>query len=162
MPDTLERPHGGGGLSVEHEMMVNVPSEPTASPPLIGRADEVQHLSSILDIEAAEPAPRAVVLAGDAGVGKSRLLSELRTKALASGWRVLVGHCLDFGDSALPYLPFTELFGRLASASPEVARGLVMAHPAVRRLLPGFRLRPDADAAAAEPTDRGDLFEAVH
>ena len=51
----------------------------------------------------------AVLLSGDAGVGKTRLLIELRDRAKAEGWRVYAGHCLDFGESALPYLPFSEL-----------------------------------------------------
>ena len=53
----------------------------------------------------------------------------------------LVGHCLDFGDSALPYLPFSELFGRLAADDPEaVAGALTEAHPALAHLQPGRRL----------------------
>ena len=67
---------------------------------------------------AQSPDPGAVLLSGDAGVGKSRILAELTTVATAKSWRVLTGHCLDFGDSALPYLPFSELFGRLATEHP--------------------------------------------
>ncbi len=143
-------------------MIVDVPPETVASSPLIGRADELRHLVSLIGVGDASPAARCVVLAGDAGVGKSRLLSELRTTARSNGWRVLMGHCLDFGDSALPYLPFTELFGRLAASSPDVAAELAVAHPAVRRLLPVTRLSPATEAATIEPTDRGDLFQAVH
>ena len=33
---------------------------------------------------------------------------------------MVAGHCLDFGDSALPYLPFSEVLGRLEAELPEV------------------------------------------
>jgi DNA-binding CsgD family transcriptional regulator/tetratricopeptide (TPR) repeat protein len=58
--------------------------------------------------------PGAVVVQGDAGVGKTRLLSELAERARASGARVLVGHCSDLGESGLPYLPFTEALAAVA------------------------------------------------
>ena len=61
-----------------------------------------------------------MLLSGDAGVGKTRLLVELRDLAVEEGWRVVAGHCLDFGDSALPYLPFSEVLGRLEAELPEV------------------------------------------
>src|SRR6478672_2055443 len=47
----------------------------------------------------------SVLIGGDAGVGKTRLLLALRDRAVAAGRLVVVGHSLDFGDSALPYLP---------------------------------------------------------
>ncbi|MGH3453868.1 MAG: ATP-binding protein, partial [Nocardioidaceae bacterium] len=104
----------------------------------------------------------SVVVAGDAGVGKTRLLSELRDQARAAGWRTVLGHCLDFGDSALPYLPFSEAFGRLASDSPALADTLVKASPAVARLMPGRRILSDAEHAAVERVERAELFDAIH
>ena len=91
---------------------------------------------------------------------------------------LLVGHCLDFGDSALPYLPFSEAFGRLAIESPALASSLVDAAPAIARLMPQRRMLSgpdpiavpdgpavDVDASAlmgAGRMDRSELFEAVH
>ncbi|MGF1662596.1 MAG: AAA family ATPase, partial [Kineosporiaceae bacterium] len=77
---------------------------------LVGRAEE---MAVLLDALAAARAgePAAVVVQGDAGVGKTRLLSELADRARAAGARVLVGHCSDLGGSGLPYLPFTEALG---------------------------------------------------
>ena len=54
-----------------------------------------------------------MLLAGDAGVGKTRLLTELRDVALGEGWLVLAGHCLDLADGPLPYLPFSEILVRI-------------------------------------------------
>ena len=73
---------------------------------------------------------------------------------------MLVGHCLDFGDSALPYLPFTEAFGRLAAEAPDAARSLVDSNAVVERLLPVHRTLADPQASA-EPTDRASMFDAV-
>ncbi len=133
--------------------------------PLVGRLDEIERLATLVGLTAAEPEPEsAVLLSGDAGVGKTRLLAELRTRAEAAGYRVLVGHCLDFGDSALPYLPFSEAFGRLAADSPTLARSLVEAGPAIARLMPARRVIPEQP----EPTDdtshldRPDLFASAH
>ncbi len=135
-----------------------VPSEAALSP-LVGRADDVRRLSDLVGLRGERAG--AVLLGGDAGVGKTRLLSELGDRALGAGWRVLVGHCLDFGDSSLPYLPFTEAFGRLAADGAGLAKSLIEASPAIARLMPARRLLADADEPA-EPTDRAALFDAVH
>ena len=85
---------------------------------LLGRGVELDALREHLGLTDATPAgrgePRAALLAGDAGMGKTRLLSELAAGARKQGWRVMVGHCLDFADQKLPYLPFSELVGRFA------------------------------------------------
>jgi DNA-binding CsgD family transcriptional regulator/tetratricopeptide (TPR) repeat protein len=148
-------------VSVPAGMMEDMPSGPGAHCPLVGRAEELARLSALVGIESAEPGDSAVLLAGDAGVGKTRLLAELRDRAQDAGWRVLVGHCLDFGDSALPYLPFSEAIGRLTTESPGLAAALVDAQPAVARLLPGRRLLSEGDHVPSERMDRAELFEAV-
>ncbi|MFC6007746.1 helix-turn-helix transcriptional regulator [Angustibacter luteus] len=136
-------------------------SAPTSDPaaPLVGRADELDRLVGLVDVRGEPPAASCVLLSGDAGVGKTRLLSELRTAALDAGWQVVVGHCLDFGDSTLPYLPFSEVFGRLAGEQPALAQRVVEAFPAIARLMPGRRLLGED---AGDRMDRSALFEAVH
>ncbi len=142
-------------------MMVDVPPDSPAAGPLIGRSEELKQLANLAGIDA-NNGVGSVVVAGDAGVGKTRLLSELRDQARAAGWRTVLGHCLDFGDSALPYLPFSEAFGRLASDSPALADTLVKASPPVARLMPGRRILSDAEHAAVERVERADLFDAIH
>ena len=80
--------------------------------PLVGRRTELAALESALS-GAADGRAGAVLLAGDAGVGKSRLLAELTTRARADGVTVLTGRCLDVERAGLPYLPFVEALGRL-------------------------------------------------
>src|SRR6185437_5988641 len=76
--------------------------------------------------------PTAILLAGDAGVGKSRLVSETVERAATAGYAVLTGRCLD-SSASLPYLPFTEVVGQLVAGRPEQ----LTAHPELARLLPG-------------------------
>ncbi|MDQ2848196.1 MAG: AAA family ATPase, partial [Actinomycetota bacterium] len=114
---------------------------------LVGRTAELAELRKVLGTEsgagAADSAAtnlragsgqQAVLLAGDAGVGKSRLLAELVSGAHGSH-TVLIGHCLDFAESAPPYLPFVEMFGRFAEENPAQARDLAARHLGVAQLL---------------------------
>jgi DNA-binding CsgD family transcriptional regulator len=80
--------------------------------PLVARETELAALESALSA-AADGRAGVVLLAGDAGVGKSRLLAELTERALRVGVKVLTGRCLDVEGAGLPYLPFVEALGRL-------------------------------------------------
>lgn len=142
---------------------------------LVGRDAELTEIASLLGVRSSSGTAESVhaagghhvVLSGDAGVGKTRLLMELRDLALAADWRVVAGHCLDFGDSALPYLPFSEVLGRLEAELPELVAKVTYEHPALSRLRPGRRVM-GGDADRGEPgetegsVDRADLFTAVH
>ncbi len=136
---------------------------PARSLELVGREAELEELCSRLGIVADDPAPAAaVLLGGDAGVGKTRLLTELRDRAVAAGWRVVAGHCLDLSDSTLPYLPFSEVLGRLSVDLPEVVEETTGERPVLRRLQPGRRVRSGGGTGADGAMERGDLYEAMH
>jgi len=139
-------------------MMAGVANE-TASTPLVGRAEEMRRLTDLVGLGTHEIGGH-VLLGGDAGVGKSRLIAELSAEVQRAGWRVLVGHCLDFGESALPYLAFSEAFGRLAVEETGVATALVESSPAIARLLPSHRMLADG-TEQEEPTEPAALFDAV-
>lgn len=64
--------------------------------------------------------PVDVLLAGDAGVGKTRLLRARGRIEVDAGWQVYTGRCLDLGAGGLPYLPFSEVIGQLSTERPEV------------------------------------------
>jgi DNA-binding CsgD family transcriptional regulator/tetratricopeptide (TPR) repeat protein len=128
---------------------------------LIGRDAELAHLGARLGIRPAAPGNAHVLLAGDAGVGKTRLLGAVRDEAAAHGWQVHTGYCLDFGDGAPPYLPFSEIIGGLAAAEPELVAEVSTSHPALARLRPGRRML-DGTREGDTTLDRGDLFAAVH
>ncbi|MFE2643974.1 ATP-binding protein [Streptomyces nigra] len=108
--------------------------QPSFSTPLIGRNPELARLSGVLERARAGDA-RAVLVAGDAGVGKTRVLGEAAGLAASAGTTVLTGHCVDLGDVGLPYLPFTEVVGTLAA--DERFADVLAAHPVVGRLLGG-------------------------
>jgi len=137
-----------------------VPNSPPSARRLVGRADELAVLDRLVGLGPpggeAGPPTRAVLLAGDAGVGKTRLLGELSERAQRQGWRVLVGHCLDFGGDWLPYLPFRDAFGRLVADQPEVADELVTSTPALGRLLPERRSGPGPSGSAGPRGETGD------
>ncbi|MGW3412349.1 helix-turn-helix transcriptional regulator [Streptomyces sp. NPDC000888] len=112
----------------------------TFGTPFIGRADELARLTGVLT-RAKEGDPHAVLVAGDAGVGKTRTLTEAATHAATTGMTVLTGHCVDLGDVGLPYLPFTEILGVLATDDRFTAA--LAAHPAVNPLLGTADSTPD-------------------
>ena len=123
--------------------------------PLVGRRDELAALTGAL-ARAKGGQAGGVLLSGDAGIGKSRLVAELATQARADGFEVLVGRCLDSSAASLPYLPFTEVVGQLAADQPRAARrpsgaGAAAAGRAARRTggrrsraRPAPRVRRDA------------------
>jgi DNA-binding CsgD family transcriptional regulator len=118
--------------------------------PLFARDAELAALRDALDA-AKTGRPATVLVSGDAGVGKTRLLHEFNDNA-GDGVLTVTGHCLDTADSALPYLPFAEIVGALARDEPD----LVAAHPGLRPLLPGHPGTADGDLG------RLGLFEAFH
>jgi class 3 adenylate cyclase len=71
--------------------------------PMVGRAEQLQRLTSLLDVVAAGRG-RAAFIVGEPGIGKSRLLAELRRATLAppSTTRWFEGHCVSYGRN-LPY-----------------------------------------------------------
>lgn len=80
------------------------------SPVLVGRQGEVQTLRDALDrVLAGEQA--TIVVGGEAGVGKSRLVHELIGEARQAGARVLVGSCIELDGGGIPFDPGTEVPG---------------------------------------------------
>jgi DNA-binding CsgD family transcriptional regulator len=129
--------------------------------PLVGRGAELARLVSAV-AGARAGSPGAVLLSGDAGVGKTRLLTELARRARDSGATVLVGHCVDLGAVGLPYLPFAEALRQLADLAGgdgPLAEAL-RDRPALDRLItrPG---RPASAPAADDDAARLQLFDAV-
>jgi DNA-binding CsgD family transcriptional regulator/tetratricopeptide (TPR) repeat protein len=134
-------------------------SVPTSLTPFIGRSHELAELERVL-ATAVDGTSNSVLLSADAGVGKTRLLSEVIIRAQARGMLTVVGHCVDLGGAGLPYLPFSEMFGVLAAERPDLADTIRAKYGAIARLLPAQRT-----AAAPVETDnrieQAALFEAV-
>ncbi|CAN5646771.1 LuxR family transcriptional regulator [soil metagenome] len=77
------------------------------SPVFVGRQSEMGHLSSLLD-DAVAGRPRVVVIGGEAGVGKSRLVEEFGTTATERDARWLIGAAADYGAGGLPFGALVE------------------------------------------------------
>ncbi len=122
--------------------------------PLVGRQDELAELKTALATAAAGRAG-AVLVSGDAGVGKTRLLTELVAAARSGGTTVFTGRCLDVDEAGLPYLPFVEALGQLTPTQRAMA-----AHRSVlSRLMPGVTTVEESTEPAM---DQLRLFDAVH
>jgi predicted ATPase len=110
-----------------------------ASPAFIGRAVELGRLDEVLE-RAEQGRPRVVLVAGDAGVGKTRLVLALADRARRRGMRVLMGGCVELGDIGLPYLPVVDALRELADDPEEAGllAGAATTAPGLGRLLPGI------------------------
>jgi DNA-binding CsgD family transcriptional regulator/tetratricopeptide (TPR) repeat protein len=125
--------------------------------PFVGRVPELGRLTAVLD-RAERGRPAVALVAGDAGVGKTRLLAQLAGSARERGVRVLVGGCMEVGDVGLPYVPFVDAFRDLGArpGEAELSGPLLATAPSLGHLLPGAT-RPEHDPAAPP----GDGFERV-
>jgi DNA-binding CsgD family transcriptional regulator/tetratricopeptide (TPR) repeat protein len=128
-------------------------ASPVAAAELIGRALESDALDAALS-RAAEGSPEIVIVAGEAGIGKTRLIAEFADRASARPALVLQGGCLDLADGGMPYSPLTEaLRGYLRDLSPErVDEILGPAREEIGRLLPGIGDAPKRGRASAAAT----------
>jgi class 3 adenylate cyclase/tetratricopeptide (TPR) repeat protein len=117
---------------------------PSGLTPFVERDTERASLRRLVD-DSLGGHGRLALVAGEPGVGKSRLVAEIGDEARARGMRVLTGHCAQMG-SAAPYLPYVEmieqaisspgnslaLWTALGGVAPEIAR----IAPALRRAFP--------------------------
>ncbi|MBK7329589.1 MAG: ATP-binding protein [Dehalococcoidia bacterium] len=74
---------------------------------IIGRERELAALTERLEA-AGRGEACVVVLSGEPGIGKSRILREFAERALGDGWIVLSGRAYDT-EGMPPYLPFVEV-----------------------------------------------------
>ncbi len=91
---------------------------PVVCPIVIGRTAELTALHLLID-RAKSGKGQVVLLSGEAGIGKSRLVAEAKTDATAQGFLLLQGQCFPT-DRSCPYAPLLELLRvHLATTSPE-------------------------------------------
>jgi class 3 adenylate cyclase/DNA-binding CsgD family transcriptional regulator/tetratricopeptide (TPR) repeat protein len=79
----------------------------SVSPTFVGRAEELQILEAA-GRRVADGEPAVVLVGGEAGIGKTRLVAEFTARCVADGTRVLAGGCVPVGGEGLPYAPVVE------------------------------------------------------
>lgn len=125
--------------------------------PFIGRVAELDSLRARWT-RAAGGRGDCVFVSGEAGIGKSRLVSELALRAEAEGARVL------FGTTSAPErTPYEAIAGALRGALPMISAIEidVVRRNALATLIPELRAPGDADDGSNRPAAVDDLFEAI-
>ncbi|HET7049843.1 MAG TPA: AAA family ATPase [Solirubrobacteraceae bacterium] len=119
------------------------------SPVFVGRGEELDGLMEALE-SAGVGEPAVVVVGGEAGVGKTRLVEEAAMRALDSGARVLTGSCIELGGRGLPLSPVADaLRSLIRTMDPDELDELIgPARPELARLLPELG---SGDAASLPP-----------
>jgi DNA-binding CsgD family transcriptional regulator/tetratricopeptide (TPR) repeat protein len=122
----------------------------------VGRSGELAELEAALR-DAAERRPSLALIAGESGVGKSRLVQELIRRVGEDGAFVLSGDCVDLGEGELPYAPLVAaLRPLLRDAHPALEALPTPLWSALGVVLPGLRER-----AAPSDASQASVFEAV-
>jgi predicted ATPase len=116
-----------------------------ASPTFVGRIEELELLEAAR-VRAADGEPAVVLVGGEAGVGKTRLVDELTSRCAAAGMLMLSGGCVPVGGG-LPYAPIVEAL-RPLPAELGVDAVLDLTGPSWRELA---RLLPDLGEPEAGP-----------
>ncbi|MEV0692362.1 AAA family ATPase [Streptomyces sp. NPDC050388] len=140
----------------------------SVSPVFVGRAGELDALNTAL-ARATEGAgdPQALLIGGEAGVGKTRLVEEFAAEARRRGAVVVLGGCVEIGADGLPFAPFStalrqlrrELPGQLAAAAAGQEEELARLLPELGTVAPEARRDEQGMARLFELTAR--LLERV-
>ncbi|SFC98660.1 helix-turn-helix transcriptional regulator [Streptomyces aidingensis] len=131
----------------------------SVSPVFVGRGTELTALTDALARAERDGEPQPVVIGGEAGLGKSRLLEEFAVRATAAGATVAVGGCVELGSDGLPFAPFAAILRSLHRRFPDALTAAAAGRETeLARLLPGLgeSLPQPAREAAG---DRARLFE---
>jgi predicted ATPase len=128
----------------------------------VGRVAERAQLGACLDA-AEQREPGLVLLGGEAGIGKTRLATELATMAGTRGALVLRGHCLEARAASLPFAPFIEILRGLLLGG-QADRDAGMSEPAravLARLVPEIEPKPAFERRPPTEGERLRLFYAA-
>lgn len=133
--------------------------------PFVGREAELAVLVEALS-RARAGEGQFVALAGEPGVGKTRLADELAAEARRLGMLTLEGHCYEMQGTP-PYIPFVEALESIARSTPAASlrEALGDGGPHVAKLMPALRqLFPDITEPIPVPPEqeRRFLFNSVY
>lgn len=124
-----------GPSSLPRAMLAPVETR-SVSPVFVGRVDELDTLNEALS-RAATGEQQALLIGGEAGVGKTRLVEEFASAAGRRGAVVALGGCVEIGADGLPFAPFSTALRALRRALPdELAACAAGQEQELARLLP--------------------------
>ncbi len=149
VPGTVRLPKTGDPLSYPRAMLGSVETR-SVSPVFVGRTGELDTLNEALaraegaDAGASDAGasafggePQALLLGGEAGVGKTRLVEEFAAAAHRRGAVVALGGCVEIGADGLPFAPFSTALRALRRHLPgELAAAAAGQEEELARLLP--------------------------
>ncbi len=110
-------------------MMSTMSNQPISSPVLIGQQREVARLRALID-QVKQGRWQVLLLSGEAGIGKSRLLAEGKRQADEQGFLVLQGTCFPI-DRSSPYAPLLNLLSLSTANSEPLASALTRLFPSL-------------------------------
>jgi DNA-binding CsgD family transcriptional regulator/tetratricopeptide (TPR) repeat protein len=124
-----------------------------SSPVFVGRGEELQRLQTVLE-RARSGTAGTVIVGGEAGVGKTRLLAELRAEVESAGLRFLGGACVDLGDGAPPYDPLVGALRPWLKGLPEGEFNRIVgpARSAVLQLIPDLEPGGEGEGQGEAPS----------
>ena len=124
-----------------------------SSPVLIGRTSELAQLEARYEAAASGTSAGTVLVLGEAGVGKSRLVEELVARVRERGGQALVGGAMEIDEANLPYVPVLEALRPIVDDAMD---GDAAAEEAIGRARPELaRLFPELGPGVAGDVDLG-------
>ncbi|MGX1027931.1 DNA-binding CsgD family transcriptional regulator/tetratricopeptide (TPR) repeat protein [Streptomyces ambofaciens] len=137
VPAAVHLPKTGDPLSYPRAMLGSVETR-SVSPVFVGRTGELDALNeAFARASAAGGEPQALLLGGEAGVGKTRLVEEFAAAANRRGAVVALGGCVEIGADGLPFAPFSTALRALRRHLPEeLAAAAAGQEEELARLLP--------------------------
>jgi DNA-binding CsgD family transcriptional regulator len=133
-------------------------------PIFVGREAELQRLRTAYD-EATEGRAALVAIAGEPGIGKTALCTQLATYATSRGGQALWGHCTETDSVSLAYLPLVQALDTYAASlnTEQLEQDLASAATSLARIVPSIRQRLGlhVEPAADPDEDRWRLFQAA-
>ncbi len=156
--DPLGEPGGRARVPLPPEL------EARGSGTLVGRVTELEELERLWMQAGGRESGRVVLLTGDPGIGKTRLVAEIAKRAHEAGAFVLAGRSPE--EALVPYQPFVEALRHyflsvsareLRSSARDYGSELIRLVPELRRRAPELPAPIDSEPE----TERYRLFEAV-
>jgi DNA-binding CsgD family transcriptional regulator/tetratricopeptide (TPR) repeat protein len=125
----------------------------------VGRAAELSMLDEVL-AGAAAGDPQALLIGGEAGVGKTRLVEEFAGAARGRGAVVALGGCVEIGADGLPFAPFSTALRALRRELPgQLDAAAAGQEEELARLLPEIGTAAAREAARHDEDAMARLFE---